>query len=381
MNAEIITIGTELLLGEIADTNTRVIARSLRDLGLDLFRTTTVGDNLERIAGAVRESLARSQVVITTGGLGPTVDDPTREAIAAAVGVTTEFRPELWEQIQDRFAQYGRTPTENNRRQAYIPEGAIPVENPVGTAPAFIVEHGENCVIALPGVPEEMSALLQQAVIPYLRRRFGLQGVILARLIRTAGMGESALDEHIQDLERLSNPTVGLSAHPGRVDIRITAKAEDQAHAQAMIEKVETVLRQRLGKAIYGVDGDTLEAAALRAAEARGWHLASVEHGTQGTLSSGLASQSGAFVGGEILAEDLGSEALSLALARRCVDRGAEVGIGVSLVQEAARARLSLILRTPEEEEVLERSYGGSPLSAARWAVSMALDLVRRRLS
>jgi competence/damage-inducible protein CinA-like protein len=381
MNAEIITIGTELLLGEIADTNTRVIARSLRDLGLDLFRTTTVGDNLERIAGVVRESLARSQVVITTGGLGPTVDDPTREAIAAAVGVKTEFRPELWEQIQDRFAQYGRTPTENNRRQAYIPEGAIPVENPVGTAPAFIVEHAENCVIALPGVPEEMATLLEQAVIPYLRRRFGLQGVILARLIRTAGMGESALDEHIQDLERLSNPTVGLSAHPGRVDIRITAKADDQAYAQAMIEKIETVLRQRLGEAIYGVDDDTLEAAALRTVEARGWRLTSVEGGTDGALSACLAAESGVFMAGEVLSGEADAELVSAALAKQCDELSAEVGIAVLLIQETAHARLMLILHSPLGEEVMDRSYGGVPLNAAPWAVSMALDLVRRRLS
>jgi nicotinamide-nucleotide amidase len=381
MNAEIITIGTELLLGEIADTNTRVIARALRDLGLDLFRTATVGDNHERIAGVVRESLARSQVVITTGGLGPTVDDPTREAIAAAVGVTTEFRPELWQQIQERFAQYGRAPTENNRRQAFIPQGAIPIENPVGTAPAFIVEHGESSVIALPGVPEEMSTLLEQAVVPYLRRRFGLQGVILARLIRTAGMGESALDERIEDLERLSNPTVGLSAHPGRVDIRIASKAEDMPRAAAMIEEVERVLRERLGKAIYGIDEDSLEAVALRVTEARGWRLVSVEQGTQGALSSSLASQGGVFVAGEVLAGDLGSQALSSALARHCADRGAEAGIGVSLTQEPARAHLTLVLRTPEGEEIVERSYGGSPLNAAQWAVSMALDLVRRRLS
>ncbi len=381
MNAEIVTIGTELLLGEIADTNTRVIARRLRDLGLDLFRTTTVGDNLERIAEAVRESLARSQVVITTGGLGPTVDDPTREAVAAAINVTTEFVPELWEQIQERFAQYGRTPTENNRRQAFVPAGAIPIPNPVGTAPAFIVERGPSCVIALPGVPEEMSFLLEQDVVPYLRRRFGLQEVIQSRLVHTAGVGESSLDDRIQDLERLANPTVGLSAYPGRVDVRITAKAEHSSRAAAMIEQVETEVRTRLGKAVFGVDKDTLEDVALRAAEGRGWRVTTVEHGTHGTVSAALAQRGGSYLGGEVLSGEVDTEALVLALGRRCREVGAEVGLGVSLALQAGRARLMLVLRSPEGEERLERSYGGSPVSAPTWAATIALDLLRRRLS
>ncbi len=137
--AEIIAIGTELLLGETADTNTRFVARVLRSLGIDLFRTQTIGDNADRIAETVRQALERADIVITTGGLGPTVDDPTRQAIADSVGVPLEFHPELWEQITARIARYGRTPTENQKRQAYIPKNAIVIENPVGTAPAFIV--------------------------------------------------------------------------------------------------------------------------------------------------------------------------------------------------------------------------------------------------
>jgi nicotinamide-nucleotide amidase len=162
--AEIIAIGTELLLGEIQDTNTRYLARLLRDHGVDLYRTTIVGDNVERIAQAIRESLARCQIVITTGGLGPTVDDPTRQAAALAVGVDLEFRPELWDQIQDRFKRYNRPATENNRRQAFIPKGAIAVENPVGTAPAFIVETPTQAIVSLPGVTPEMEYLIKKAV-------------------------------------------------------------------------------------------------------------------------------------------------------------------------------------------------------------------------
>ncbi len=154
--AEIITIGTEILLGEIVDTNSRFIARALRDEGVDLYWTSTVGDNPERIAEAVRSGMERSEIIISTGGLGPTVDDPTRDAVALALGVETEFREELWQQVIDRFARFGREPTQNNRRQAYVPQGAIAIENPVGTAPAFIVETKKNAIIALPGVPREM---------------------------------------------------------------------------------------------------------------------------------------------------------------------------------------------------------------------------------
>jgi competence/damage-inducible protein CinA-like protein len=380
MNAEILTIGTELLLGEISDTNTRVIARALRDLGLDLYRTVTVGDNVERIAAAVCESVGRSRILITTGGLGPTVDDPTREAIAKAAGVELEFRPELWTQIQERFARYGRLPTENNRRQAFIPAGAIPVENPVGTAPAFIVEVGEASVIALPGVPEEMAALLSGAVVPYLTRRFGLQGTIRTRILRTAGLGESAVDEKIGDLERLANPTVGLSAHPGRVDIRVAAKSADRTEAEALIKPVEAEIRARLGEAIYGADEETLEDAAIKGLLRKRWRLATVEHGTGGALSAGFAAAEGAFAGGDVFSTPSDADALRAEVARAREARAADAALGIALTREGVRHQLAICLITPEEEEARSPSYGGAPHNAVRWAVTLALDLLRRRL-
>ncbi|MGH2627404.1 MAG: competence/damage-inducible protein A, partial [Anaerolineales bacterium] len=273
MQAEILTIGTELLLGEIVDTNTAELARALRGVGADLYRTTTVGDNVELIAQAVRESLTRSEVVLTTGGLGPTVDDPTREAIAQALGVATEFHPELWEQILERFARFSRRPTPNNRRQAYLPAGAQALENPVGTAPGFVIEREGRVVIALPGVPAEMRYLLENRVLPFLRDRFQLEDVIEVSVLRTAGAPESWLDDRIQDLERLANPTVGVSAHPGRVDIRITAKARGVELARAMIAPLEQELRRRLGDAVYGSGADTLEAAVADRLLRRDWRL------------------------------------------------------------------------------------------------------------
>jgi competence/damage-inducible protein CinA-like protein len=381
MNAEILAIGTELLLGEIADTNTVVIARALRSVGLDLYRTVIVGDNAERIAQAVREALERSDVVITTGGLGPTVDDASRQGVAQAFGVPTEFRPELWEQIQERFARHGRKPTENNRQQAMLPVGALAVENPVGTAPAFIFETASSVVIALPGVPSEMSYLLETAVLPYLRRRPGLPAIIKSRVVKTAGMGESWLDERIADLERSANPTVGLSAHPGLVDVRVTAKASSEAEADQMLDQTETTLRERLGLAVFGVDSETLEQVAARKLAARGWRLALIEHGTGGGLASAMERQTDVLAGGRVLPERIDAPGLAAAAdhVRRAFE--AQVGLGVVAWRESDREMLLFHLATPDQRQDTERSYGGPPEDAAQLAINMALDFLRRRLA
>jgi nicotinamide-nucleotide amidase len=381
MNAEIIAIGTELLLGEIADTNTAVIARALRSIGLDLYRTAMVGDNAERIAQVIREALGRSDAVITTGGLGPTVDDASRQGVALAVGAPTEFRPELWEQIQERFARYRRTPTENNRQQAMIPAGALAVENPVGTAPAFIVETPSSVVISLPGVPGEMSYLLETAVLPYLRRRLGLNAVITSRVLKTSGIGESWLDERIADLERAENPTVGLSAHPGQVDVRITAKAASDSEADRMLDQVQATLRERLGSAVFGIDSDTLEGVACRLLAERRWRLALVEHGTGGALAMMMASQAGSFAGGHVLSERVDAATLEALVDHARREFNAEVGLGVVAWRESDRQAMIFHLATPDRRHDAERGYGGPPEAASLWAVNMALDFLRRRLA
>jgi competence/damage-inducible protein CinA-like protein len=380
VRAEIITIGTELLLGEIVDTNTAELARAMRSIGADLYRTTTVGDNVERIAQAVRESLARSDVVLTTGGLGPTVDDPTREAIAHALQVPTEFRPELWEQIQERFARFGRRPTANNRRQAYLPAGALALENPVGTAPGFLAEREGRVVIALPGVPAEMRHLLENQVLPLLRDRFQLEDVIEVIVLRTAGAAESWLDERIQDLERLPNPTVGVSAHPGRVDIRIAAKAHGTEQARAMIAPIEQELRRRLGEAVYGSGSETLEGALIDRLRRHGWRLTVAEGGTHGSLAAALTEGGAPFTGGTTLPPETSGEDLDRALARAMTEFGAQVGLGLHVATEGDRQRIEIALATPDRSERVSRSYGGPPAAAADWAVSLALDLLRRRL-
>ncbi len=377
--AEILTIGTEILLGEIIDTNSRYIARKLRDHGVDIYWLSTVGDNPERIAEAIRQGMKRSEIIISTGGLGPTVDDPTREAVALAVGVQTEFRPELWQQVQDRFARFGRTPTENNKRQAYVPQGAIAIENQVGTAPAFIVETDRNAIIALPGVPREMEHLMENAVIPYLRERFGLKGLIKTRVLRTAGAGESAIDQQISDLEKLSNPTVGLSAHAGSVDIRITAKASSEIEANQLIEPVEAELRKRLGDWIFGADEETLETTALLHLDQLGWNLAIVESGLGGRLTQRLARTGhSAFLGGEVLAEHPNQAQLMAACRSFRQSRQADLCIGVALHRGKETQDLRLVILSPVKERSMSRSYGGPPKMASQWAVNLCLDLVRR---
>src|ERR1044071_4048253 len=284
-SAEIITIGTEILLGEIVDTNTRYIARTLRGMGVDIYRTITIGDNVERIAEAIRHSMNRAEIVITTGGLGPTVDDPTREAVAKAAGVELEFREDLWEPVAAIISRYGRKPSENQKRQAYIPKGAVAIPNPVGTAPCFIVETERNAVISLPGVPNEMEHILHESVIPYLQKRFNLNEIIKIRVLHCSGLGEGMIDEKIADLEKLSNPTVGLAAHTGVVDIRIAAKAKSEAEADQMIAAIEQDAKQRLGDVIFGADEDKLEDAALNAVAKRGWTLTAIESGVDGLLA------------------------------------------------------------------------------------------------
>jgi competence/damage-inducible protein CinA-like protein len=366
-SAEIITIGTEILLGEIVDTNTRHIALTLRGLGIDLYRTITIGDNVDRIASAIRESMERAEIVITTGGLGPTVDDPTRDAVARAMGVQTEFRADLWEQVVATIARYGRTPSENQKRQAYVPQGAIGIENPVGTAPSFIVETPKNAVISLPGVPKEMEYLLHASVIPYLQKRFDLREIIKVRLVHTSGIGEGAIDEKIGDLEMLTNPTVGLAAHNGVVDIRIAAKAETETEASQMIAKVESDLRERLGEVIFGADEDTLEDVTLAAVKKQGWKLT--------LLGYGLTDSSIRRLPGIASLADLQPAALPNELRAAMAKDSATCGLAFAAFVDEMSADLVVI--TPRGEETRHITYGGHPRNLPRWAVNLGMNMLR----
>jgi len=373
-SAEIITIGTEILLGEIVDTNTRYIAQVLRGLGVDLYRTVTIGDNIERIAEAIRGSIARANIVITTGGLGPTIDDPTREAVACALGLKTEFREELWAQICEVVARYGREPGENQKRQAYVPEGAVAINNEVGTAPCFLVEIGENVVISLPGVPKEMEHILHTGVVPYLQKKFNLSQVIKVRLLHTSGVGEAVIDEKIGEFETLTNPTVGLAAHTGIVDIRIAAKAETEIEADRMITDLENQVRERLGNLVFGTDDDTLEGVALKAASSRAWSLVAVEAGLSGALKRRLATiQANNLLGTESTDLDMGE--LSKILKETQEKYNARAALGIAAFPEKRLAEIMLI--TPDGSGLRQLSYGGHPSLLPRWAVNLALNWLR----
>ncbi len=332
MKAEVISVGTELLLGDITDTNATYIAQKLTEIGLDLLYRTTVGDNEQRIAEVVDHALNRVDVVIVTGGLGPTVDDVTREGISRATGRPLEFRQELLDQIAERFRRFQVTMSENNRRQAYVPQGANPIENPVGTAPIFILETERGVVMVLPGVPREMKHLLDNDLLPWLRNYLGAPAVIKSRVLRTAGIGESQIDTQIADLMTMSNPTVGLAAHAGQVDIRITAKASSEEEAQAMISPVEEDIRQRIGKWIYGTGTETVENAVLELLSERKASVTTLEIGTQGMLKERLSAASTAFLG--LIAESYTLDNLE-ELRRHGVE---PVGTLADMAQAAAQA-------------------------------------------
>ena len=339
MKAEVIAIGSELLLGQIIDTNSSYIAKRLAENGIELVQTTTVGDDLRQMKEVIRGAASRSQIVITTGGIGPTEDDLTREAIAEGFQRPLTFQPHLMEQIETLFKKRGFRMAENNRKQAYIPEGSIPIENPKGTAPGFIVEHSNGSIISIPGVPPEMEYLMENTVIPYLRKRFDLKHeVIQYRVLRACGLGESAIGLQIKDLMKEGqDPSVGTLASIGDIRIRITAKADNPEEASNLIQKMEQEIRKRLGILIYGVDNETLHGNIAKELEKLNLTLSVVETFTGGTISQKLAStNSNSFVQGVVLpSETSQSQFLSLSLKEIDSLRGDSKRFTDSLAQKA----------------------------------------------
>lgn len=403
VNAEIIAIGTEILLGEITDTNSGFIARALRDIGVNVFYFSAVGDNEKRISDAIRASMARSNLVITCGGLGPTVDDMTRQAVAAATDRGLTFHQVLLDQIAARFATFRATMTDNNRRQAFLPENALLIENPVGTAPSFAVEHNGSMVISLPGVPREMKFLLAEKVIPLLKERFKLgEGIIKARVLKTAGIGESLLDDRIGDeLLNHSNPSIGLAAHTGQVDVRITARALDEAEADGLIADMEAKLRARIGHFVFGVNNERLEDVLITLLKQHGWKLRIVEAGSGGAVSHRLRGS--AFYEDAILEADTEYEnpmALKLAidggsgtelryLAESAAKQGSAPAVASIAIVSEPNIAGDQSDRTPAtavavcvDGQVHSREYGfGSQADvASAWVSSWSLAMVWRAL-
>ena len=408
MKAEVIAIGSELLLGQIVDTNTSYIAKRLAENGIELVQATTVGDDLHRMIEVIKEAIGRYPIVITTGGIGPTEDDLTREAIAEVFQRPLVFQLYLMEQIEAIFKRRGFRMSENNRKQAYIPEGAIPIENPKGTAPGFIVENENGAIISIPGVPLEMEYLMENTVIPYLRKKFHIEHQIIRyKVLRTCGLGESAIGLQIKDLMKESkNPSIGTLASIGDIKIRITAKADTSEEASTLIQKMEQEIRNRLGILIYGVDNDTLHGNVAKELEKLSLTLSVVETYTGGIISQKLAStRSLSFVQGLVLplntsqrrflnlsTEEFGSlnkdpKRLTEAMAGRIREEyKTDLGLAMfgKILEEKVKGEYRIetyySLSTQYGVENQEYSLGGEPSMVRERASIVALDMLRKYL-
>ena len=291
-SAEIVTIGTEMLLGDLIDTNTAWISQRLAELGVGIYRHTTVGDNTERIVDALREASSRSALVVTTGGLGPTSDDLTNACLSTLTGREMVEYPEAREHVDEMFARFGRQPTANNYKQALFPAGTELIPNPVGTAMGALVEWEGTLFATLPGVPTEMKTMFGETLEPMIRARS--EGSIVSKTLHFAGIGESALAEKVQEFLDATDPTVAPLAGQGRVRLRITTRAATEREAQEKIAPVEKEVIARLGDYFFGEDGETLEGAVARLLEERSATLALAESCTGGLLAKRLTDMPGA---------------------------------------------------------------------------------------
>lgn len=297
MNVEIVCVGTELLLGQIVNSNGADIGSCLADAGLDHYRQTVVGDNLDRVAAAVSAALDRADGVIITGGIGPTQDDITREALCAATGRSMDFDDAYAASLAERWQSRGREMPASNLRQAEHPEGALLLPNPKGTAPGLLLEHGAKVIFALPGVPAEMLPMLDRHVIPELVARGGGPAVVRNRIVRTWGESESRVAEMLDDIfHESANPTLAFLASAGEIKVRITARAETAEGAEALIAPVEEEIRRRLGKLVFGTDEDTVEQVLIGRLSRLGWTLGTVESATGGRVAARITSLAGSSV-------------------------------------------------------------------------------------
>lgn len=297
MNAEILAVGTEIILGDILNTNARYLSQRLSLEGINVFFHTACGDNPARLSSALDIALDRSDMVIMTGGLGPTYDDLTKETVAGKFGLPMELHQPSLERIEGFFTRMGRPMTDNNRKQAMMPRGALVFENQWGTAPACAIDEGGKIVIMLPGPPREMQPIFEASVLPYLR---GMRlGTIVSSTMHVFGIGESALEDMLHPLLDGINPTVAPYAKPGEVHLRVTAKADSEAAAREMIAPVVAEIRGRLGDNVYSVDnlpgeqGGPLEQALVRLLQSRGLSVAVAESCTGGLVAGAITSVPG----------------------------------------------------------------------------------------
>lgn len=290
MIVEVIAVGTELLLGQIVNSNASYIGSRLSEAGLDAHYQVVVGDNHDRLTDSIRTAMERADAVILTGGIGPTPDDLTREAICEATGREMRFNDDYATEMRERWEALGRSLPENNLRQAEYPEGAEQLPNPKGTAPGIALDHEGTLIFALPGVPAEMYLLLDDHVVPRLRAAAGETSALVHRLLRTWGKGESAVAEELDDLYHAStNPSMAYLASAGEIKVRLSAKAESEDEAHRLIAPVEAAVRERLGSIVFAADEETLESVLLHELKARSWTIGTAESMTSGMIAARLS--------------------------------------------------------------------------------------------
>ena len=408
MRCEVVTVGTELLLGQIVDTNGAWLGEALAGAGIDSHQRTAVGDNPARIAAAVRAALDRSDAVIVCGGLGPTPDDVTREALADVMGVDLVRDDELVEGLRTLFASRGRPLSETNLRQADVPPGASAIPQTFGTAPGLVCPVGSKVVYAVPGVPDEMREMVERAVVPDLQARAGHPATILSRVVRTWGLPEAAVAEavapRLDALDDAGNPTIAFLARGIEgIEVRVTAKAESEEAAQRMADAEVEELRQLLGDHVFGTDEETMEAAVGGLLGADGLWLAVAESMTGGLAASRLVNVEGCsawFRGGvvaydsEVKYEVLGvpegpvvSEPAAAAMAegvRKLL--GADVGLSITGVagpepQEGVEPGNAFVgISIEGSTDVGHIYFPGSRERVRQLAVISMLDRLRRQL-
>ncbi len=293
MKGEIIAVGTELLLGNIVNTNAQYLSQKLADLGIDVYYHVVVGDNLKRLTETIKTSLERSDIVITSGGLGPTADDITKEGAAQAMGLKLLPDEESIERIKKMFSSTGRIMTENNIKQGYIPEGAVVLENNNGTAPGVLIEKEGKIVIMLPGPPKELYPMFESKVLPYLKSK--TDSTIRSKVLRVIGVGESAVEHMLKDIfDSQANPTIAPYAKDGEVHLRITAKTGIPEEADSLIAEMEQKVRAILDDNIYGCNEETLEEAVLKLLQKKNLTISLAESCTGGLVASRLTDIPGA---------------------------------------------------------------------------------------
>jgi len=405
---EVIVVGTELLLGQIVNTNGSHIGARIADLGLDAHYQQTVGDNLTRMVAAIELAISRADAVIITGGIGPTQDDITREAICEATGRPMAFSDEYAAALRARYAEWSREMPESNLRQAEHPEGAELLPNPRGTAPGIALEYEGTLIFAVPGVPAEMHMLLDRQVLPRIKEKAGIESVLVSRVIRTWGRGESSIAERLGDLfDASTNPSMAFLASSGEIKVRLTAKAPTVDEAEALIAPVQAEVVERLGPLVFGIDGEEIEEVVLGLARDRGWTIGTAGRRLGGLVAGQITSAPGSsdvFRGGivayaadlkrdlldvapETLDQGIVTEETAVAMAvgaRECLDVDVALSVTGFAGPDAegeSPGTMVIAVATPEHSQARTFHLPGDRERVRAYSVTASLQLLRLAMS